>query len=122
LLEYYGGAFPVWCSPVQVCAIPVGESCEKYCKDLVERFRKKHIRAEVDDSSNSFNKKIRTNTIRKIPVMLIVGEKEMETNSVTVRRYGEEQQKTLSVDEFESLLLQEIKDRVMSREPMGSII
>jgi threonyl-tRNA synthetase len=122
LLEYYGGAFPTWCAPIQVIVVPVGGEQHAYAEDLVKQLRKKMVRAEWDDSSNSFNKKIRTNTVRKIPIMLIVGGKEAESNSVTIRRYGIKEQESMAWDAFVSMLDSEISERRMLREPMGSII
>ncbi len=65
LLEYYGGAFPTWCAPVQVAMIPVNENCHQFADELKQRLHNEMIRVEVDTSANSFNKKIRTNTVRK---------------------------------------------------------
>ncbi|MDQ3233051.1 MAG: threonine--tRNA ligase, partial [Pseudobdellovibrionaceae bacterium] len=122
LLEYYGGAFPTWCAPVQVVVVPVNEDCHAYGRALVEELHSKMVRAEIDESDNSFNKKIRTHTMRKVPVQLIIGLKEVEQKQVTVRRYGIQEQKTEGRDEFIEQLLQEIKGRVMLREPMGSLL
>jgi len=122
IMEYYGGAFPTWCAPVQVCMLPVKDSCHNYANKLATELNADFIRVEVDSSNNAFGKKIRTNTMRKIPILLIIGEQEIEDNTVTIRRYGSRDQETVSREEFIKLLKQEIKDRVMLREPMGSII
>ncbi len=122
LLEYYGGAFPTWCSPIQVSIIPVAEDCYAYADALAAELTSDFMRVKVDKSSNSFNKKIRNNTVQKIPNMLIIGAKEVEEESVTLRRYGIKEQEYLSRADFIALLKQEIADRVMHREPMGSII
>ena len=122
LIEYYGGAFPTWSSPVQVNLIPVNQDCENFCRKLAEDLHGLFVRVEVDTSDNSFNKKIRNSTVRKTPITLIVGNKEVEENRVTIRRYGIEKQETMSVDEFNSMLLDEIKTRKMLREPMSSLI
>lgn len=122
LLEYYGGAFPTWCAPVQVAFIPIGDEQVAQTQQWQEELREEFVRTEVDDSANSFNKKIRTNTMRKIPIMLIVGGKEVEEKKVTIRRYGMKEQQTVAWSEFKEILRKEIKDRVMLREPMGSII
>lgn len=122
IMEYYGGAFPTWCAPVQVCMLPVKDSCHDYANTLAAELNADFIRVEVDNSSNAFGKKIRTNTMRKIPILLIIGEQEVEENTVTIRRYGSREQETVSREDFIKLLKTEIKDRVMLREPMGSII
>lgn len=122
LMEYYGGAFPTWCAPVQVCIVPVSEQFLEYANSLRDEMFAKRLRVEVDDSSNTLNKKIRTNTVRKIPIMLIVGEKEVQAQTVTVRRYGTQEQVSLGRQDFLDGLQQEIRDRVMLREPMSSIV
>ena len=122
ITEYYGGAFPTWCAPVQVCMLPVQDSCHDYTSALASELHADMVRVEVDDSNNSFGKKIRSNTMRKIPIILIIGEQEIEDNTVTIRRYGSRDQETVSREDFINLLKGEIKNRVMLREPMGSII
>ncbi|MFY7929897.1 MAG: His/Gly/Thr/Pro-type tRNA ligase C-terminal domain-containing protein, partial [Oligoflexus sp.] len=71
---------------------------------------------------HSFNKKIRSHTMRKVPVLLIIGQKEADEGHVTVRRYGIQEQKTMERDVFVRELLGEIKDRVMHRQPMGALL
>jgi len=122
LIEYYGGAFPVWCAPVQVCIVPINDTCIEYSQKLAQKLHQNNRRVEVDTSNNSLNKKIRTNTTRKIPILLIIGNKEMENEQVTIRRYGQQEQDTISFSEFEQKLQTEINNRIMDREPMGSII
>ncbi len=122
LLEYYGGAFPLWCAPIQVAIIPVADECLEFSQKLAKTMKDKFMRVEIDDSSNSFNKKIRMNTVRKIPILLIIGKKEVEADEVTVRKYGVREQATISTDQFLKEMQNEIDERVMPREPMGSII
>lgn len=122
LMEYYGGAFPTWCAPVQVAIVPISDAFAEYAHQLHRQMRDVLIRSFVDDGSDTLNKKIRTNTVKKIPIQLIVGEKEVASQSVTVRRYGEAQQQSMSREEFMVMIQSEIKERKMLREPMGSII
>jgi threonyl-tRNA synthetase len=122
ITEYYGGAFPTWCAPVQVCMLPIKDEFYPYADELAAELRQDFIRVEVDKSSNAFGKKIRTNTIRKIPILLVIGEQEIADGTVTVRRYAQQEQVTIPREEFIATLKQEIKDRVMLREPMGSIL
>lgn len=122
LIEYYGGAFPVWCAPVQVVLIPVNDDCAAYCRAMQEELHAKMVRVEIDESDHSFNKKIRGHTIRKIPLMLIVGQKEKEDNKVTVRRYGVQEQKLMDRQAFMDELLAEIQQRLMYRKPMGALL
>ncbi len=122
LMEYYGGAFPTWCSPMQVAVVPVNEAFNEYGSQLIDEMKSARIRCLLDDSNDTLNKKIRTNTVKKIPLILIIGEKEVSQKQVTVRRYGEQQQRTIGKEEFLHELKQEIASRVMLREPMGSIV
>ncbi|MBT6325516.1 MAG: threonine--tRNA ligase, partial [Bdellovibrionales bacterium] len=100
LIEHFGGAFPTWLAPVQVKVLFVSEVFKSYAEDLVKEMRKHMIRAEIDDSGDSFNKKIRTNTKKKIPNILIIGEDEVSTSSVTLRRYGVKEQEKINKDQF----------------------
>lgn len=122
ITEYYGGAFPTWMAPVQVMVIPVGENCHEFCKEMVSSLKTRRVRVEMDSSNASFGKKIRSNTVAKIPIMLIIGEKEVESKSVTIRRYGVEKQETISFAQFQNDLMDEILTRRRQLEPMGSII
>ncbi|MCC6953015.1 MAG: threonine--tRNA ligase [Deltaproteobacteria bacterium] len=113
LLEFYGGAFPTWMSPVQVAIIPISEKFLEYAESLRTRLFGEFVRVEVDSSSESFNKKIRSNVTRKIPNILVIGGKEAETESVTWRRYAVQEQRTLKFDEFAAILRKNIAERVM---------
>jgi threonyl-tRNA synthetase len=122
LIEYYGGAFPLWMNPLQVVLIPVNETCLDYCLTLKSELHGAKVRVEVDESHESFNKKIRINTMKKASILLIIGNKEVDSNMVTVRRYGVTEQETLSKDEFISGLLKDIKTRVNNREPVTAML
>jgi threonyl-tRNA synthetase len=99
LIEHYAGAFPVWLSPVQVMMIPIGESHIEYARKLEAELKAAGVRVQTDDSSERMNQKIRLAQLDKIPFMLVVGDKEMESNSVAVRlRTGT--QATLPFAEF----------------------
>lgn len=118
LIEHYAGAFPTWLAPVQVNIIPVSEKVIDYAKKLEAMLRKDLVRTELDDSNATMGKKIRSGTTRKIPINLIVGEQEAEQNTVTMRRYGIEDQPVLALDTFVSELRDEIRDRVDVRRDM----
>ncbi|MCX6127231.1 MAG: threonine--tRNA ligase [Proteobacteria bacterium] len=122
LIEYYGGAFPTWCAPVQVNIVPVNAECEAFCKSIVQKLHGDYIRVEMDTSDNSLNKKIRNSAVRKMPITLIIGSKEVEENKVTVRRYGIEKQEAIGLADFYIMLHGEIKSRTMLREPMSAMI
>jgi threonyl-tRNA synthetase len=122
LIEYYGGAFPTWCAPVQVAIIPIADEYNDFAEEISSKLHREFVRVIVDKSNNSFSKKIRTNTVKKIPMMLIIGKNEAETRTVTLRRYGIEQQDVLALDDFLALIMDEIRTRKMMREPMGALI
>ena len=99
LIEKYAGAFPLWLAPEQVRILPIGDEHIDYARGLKEKLAAAGLRAELDDSSNTIGYKIRATQMQKVPYMLVIGAKEMETNSVAVRnRVGETVTKT--VDEF----------------------
>jgi len=111
LMEHYAGAFPTWLAPVQVQLLTVSEHFDDYADGVVARLRGHMVRAERAPSNDTLPKKIRQGTTAKIPNLLIVGEREVEEGTVTLRRYGEKQQTTMNVDEFEAKLLTTIAER-----------
>jgi threonyl-tRNA synthetase len=111
VIEHYGGAFPVWLSPVQAVVIPVADRHLDYAREVQDRLVEKGLRIEVDDSANSMQKKIRENARQKIPYLLIVGDREAEQGTVNVRRRGEKQQEALDVEEFAERVLREVASR-----------
>ena len=110
LLEETKGALPLWLSPVQVNIIPVNnnyhlEYCEKI-KDSLENYR-----VELDKREEKLSYKMRESVIRKIPVTLIIGQKEVDDNTVSYRMYGSEETKTVSLSDFQKLLEDKIKNK-----------
>ncbi|MDH4269550.1 MAG: threonine--tRNA ligase [Dehalococcoidia bacterium] len=90
LIEHYGGAFPVWLSPVQAMVIPIADRHVSYAHKIESEFKNEGIRAQVDDRSERMNLKIREAQLEKVPYMLVVGDKEMASSSVSLRlRSGE---------------------------------
>ena len=84
LIEHLSGAFPLWLSPIQVKVIPVGEKQANYAKNIIDALGKANIRAKFDDSNETLGKKVRTAKLEKVPYFVVVGEKEIETSTVTV--------------------------------------
>ena len=96
LIETYAGAFPMWLAPEQVRILPIGDEHIDYAKKLAEKYAAAGLRVTVDDSSNTIGYKIRATQMEKVPYMLVIGAKEMETGSVAVRnRAGETVTKTV---------------------------
>jgi len=90
LVEHYAGAFPVWLAPVQAMVIPISDRHADYARNVVDEFKKAGIRAEVDLASGRMNAKIRNAQLQKIPYMLVIGEREMESKTVSLRLRTEE--------------------------------
>jgi threonyl-tRNA synthetase len=111
LIEHYGGAFPVWLSPVQATVIPIADRHLDYARKVQESLSDKGLRVEVDDSQNSMQKKIRENARQKIPYLLIVGDTEAGEGTVNVRRRGDKKQEATAVEAFASRVLQEAAAR-----------
>lgn len=112
LIEHYGGAFPVWLSPVQAMVIPIADRHIAYAKDLVTQLRAKGLRARLDDRRERMNAKIRDAQNQKIPYMLIVGDKEMESGEVAVRLRSEENLGAMPLDNFIALAHKEITAKI----------
>jgi threonyl-tRNA synthetase len=117
LIEHYGGAFPTWLAPVQAIMIPVNEGCLAYANELSETLEKKGFRAEVDTSTDSFNKKIRNAVTSKIPNIVIIGNKEVEEGTITLRRYCVKEQLTISKEQFIDRLGRITAKRLMDNFP-----
>jgi len=112
LIEHYGGAFPTWIAPVQVKVIPVNNEFHlDFSRKLKSLLEDKRIRVEMDDRDEKLGYKIREAQTKKIPYQLVVGDKEVSENEVTYRRYGEQEQTTVKVEEFIELITKEIKNK-----------
>ena len=92
--------------------LTVSEQYDDYANDIVRRLRGQMVRAELAPSNDTLPKKIRQGATRKIPNLLIIGEREVADGTVTLRRYGQRDQHTMSVEAFESALIQAIKRRL----------
>ncbi len=114
LIEHFGGAFPTWLAPVQVQVITVADRFGDYGREVVERLRRHMVRAELGDEGETVSRKIREGTTRKIPNLLVVGEREVAERTVTLRRYGVREQVSLSLDAFEAALLDTIRERSLA--------
>jgi threonyl-tRNA synthetase len=100
LVEHYGGAFPVWLSPVQAILIPIADRHLDYARSVSERLRVAGLRAEVDSSSERMRAKIRNAQLQKVPYMLVVGDREQEDGQVNLRQRNGNVPGAMSVDEF----------------------
>ena len=117
LIENYKGAFPTWLAPHQVTVIPISNEAHiDYAWEVAKALKDKGIRADVDERNEKMQYKIRASQTQKIPYQLIVGDKEMESKSVNVRRYGSKETHTESLEEFTANILADIarKSRLAS--------
>ena len=111
LTEHYAGAFPTWMAPVQVKVLSISEKHVEYANQLAKQMRHDYVRVEVDDRNEKIGYKIRQAQMEKVPYMLVVGDKEMEDNSVNVRKHGGDELGTVPFDEFFNSIKIEIKER-----------
>jgi threonyl-tRNA synthetase len=111
LIEHYAGEFPLWLSPVQAGVLPIADRHLEYARQVADVLRRRGLRAEVDERSESIGKKIREAEVLKTPYMLVVGDQEQEAGTVSVRRHREGDVGTFSTAEFADRALREIADR-----------
>jgi len=111
MIEQFWGAFPLWLAPVQFQIVPVADKFNDYAFELAARLRKDDFRVKVDDSTDSFSKKIRNAELMKVPYTLIVWEKEVEWKSVSIREFRSKKQYTLKTEELVEQVMVERKER-----------
>ena len=100
LIENYAGKFPFWISPLQTMVIPISEEFNDYAVEVSKKIKKAGISSSVDLKNNNLNNKIRDHSLAKIPVLLICGKKEVDSNSVTIRRLDSNKQENMDIDQF----------------------
>jgi threonyl-tRNA synthetase len=110
LIEHTGGKFPLWLTPDQVCILPVSEKYNDYAWSIAKTLEEQDVRVLVDDRNEKVGRKIRDNELKRIPYMLIVGEKEAENNEVSVRKQGEGDKGSMKITTFASLLNTEVEE------------
>jgi threonyl-tRNA synthetase len=111
LLEHYGGAFPLWLAPVQAVVIPIADRHVEYASAVARELDEADIRVEIDDRNERMNAKIRDAQLQKLPYMLVVGDKEIEANTVNVRLRSGENLGALPVAELISRMEEEVRKR-----------
>ena len=111
LLEHYAGNLPVWLSPVQVKVLPISDKFADYARTVLQHLKNADIRGEVDDRNEKIGKKIRDAELMKIPYMLVVGEKEMNEDKVSIRRHGAGDKGQKPIAEFIAGVREEIVNR-----------
>jgi threonyl-tRNA synthetase len=111
LTEHYAGEFPVWLTPVQAIVLPIADRHAEYGAHVLERLRTAGVRAELDDRAESVGRKIRDAELRKIPYMLVVGDREAEADEVSLREHRRGDAGSTSVDELIERVLREARER-----------
>jgi threonyl-tRNA synthetase len=112
LIEHYGGAFPTWLAPVQVAVVPVSQVFLDYAKQVADKLKENDIIVELDERNEKIGYKIRDWETKKVPYMLIVGEKEKESNSVSVRRHKAGDQGSINLQDFIIKIKDEINNKI----------
>jgi threonyl-tRNA synthetase len=108
LIEHCAGEFPLWLSPEQFIVLPISEKYEDYAKKVLESLNNSDIRGLIDSRDEKIGRKIRDAEVKKIPFMLIIGEKEMNDGMVSVRRHGEGDLGSMTIEQFSNQLVKEI--------------
>jgi len=111
IIEHYAGAFPLWLSPVQVRILPIAETHKEYAREIFETLKNAEIRVEIDDENETLGKKIRNCKIEKIPYFLVIGDKEVESKTVTVESRDGGNEGTLNVEDLLQKLQKEVAEK-----------
>ena len=114
LIEHTGGKFPLWLAPDQVVVMPISEKFNDYAQKLSDLLNNSDIRTVLDDRNEKIGRKIRDNELKKIPYLLSVGENEMNNNTVSVRRQGQGDMGTMSVEDFISKINEEVNSQLQT--------
>ncbi len=113
LIEHFAGAFPVWLAPVQVQLLPVASVHVDYCLKLQGELRQQGIRVHIDERDEKLGYRIRETQIKKVPYALVIGDEEIESGNVTVRKYGVKETEQLAFHNFKELLKEQVAKRVL---------
>lgn len=107
LIENHAGKLPLWLSPEQVAVCPIVSDIDDYAEEVVKKLQEAGLYAKSDLRNEKINYKVREHSLAKVPVIAVVGAKEKENGTVTVRRLGSEKQKTVKLDDFVAALVKE---------------
>ena len=118
LIEHTAGKFPLWLTPDQVVILPISEKFNDYAFQIAKEMNAQDIRVTVDDRNEKIGRKIRDNELKRIPYMLVVGEKEAENGEVAVRRQGEGDKGSMKVADFAKLITDEVESMLKQAESL----
>jgi threonyl-tRNA synthetase len=110
-IEHFAGAFPLWLSPIQLKIVPIGERQLDFAHDLYKKIIKNNIRVEIDQSNEGLGKKVRASKVEKIPYLVVIGDKEMESNTFSLEGRNDEKVTGLSYEEMVKFLEDKIESK-----------
>jgi threonyl-tRNA synthetase len=116
LLEHCGGNLPLWLAPLQVKVLPISDKYSEYAHQVAHSLKDTGIRAEVDDRNEKIGRKIRDTELMKVPYMLVVGEKEMTENTVSVRKHGEGDKGAMPISAFASEITDSVNEQIKGKK------
>lgn len=114
LIEFYAGAFPTWLNPIQVRILPVSDKHIEYSKKILQKLLNENIRAEIDDRNETLSSRIRDGQMQKVSYMLIIGDKEIETDTVTERARSGKADGPFTIETFIGYIKKEIDEKVLT--------
>jgi len=114
LIEHYNGKFPVWLSPVQIEFIPISQVHNEFVEETAKLFRQKGLRIDVNYKDDTFGKKLRDARLRRVPYIAIVGDKEIEEKSISIKNRDNQEQKTYKINEAVAKILKEIEAKTLT--------
>ena len=112
LLEHTGGKFPLWLTPDQVVVLPISEKFNDYAEEVARELNAQDVRTQIDDRNEKIGRKIRDNELKRIPYLLIVGEKEAQERKVSVRAQGEGDKGQMTIEEFAQFMKQLVANEI----------
>ncbi len=110
LLEHTAGKFPLWLAPEQAIILPISEKYNDYARKVAAELEEADVRVTIDDRNEKIGRKIRDNELRRVPFMLVVGEKEAENGEVSVRKQGEGDKGTMKIANFAAEIARLVKE------------
>jgi threonyl-tRNA synthetase len=113
LLEHLGGELPVWLAPIQAVVLPIADRHLDYAREVGERIAKSGLRSQVDGRGESVSRKIRDAELRKVPYLLVVGDREQQGGTVSVREHGRGDRGAMPLEELTALVLARVEARSM---------
>ena len=116
LIEHTAGHFPLWLTPEQVAILPISEKYNDYAKQVAAKLSEQGVRAVIDNRNEKIGRKVRDNDMKRIPYMIIVGEKEQADGTVSVRKQGSEERGVLTIADFAKKITDEVAEQLKATD------